>query len=64
MADVTTVHVTYDPETKAGTGFTGRKVKGTIHWVAAPYREDRRKCASMRIWWTRKKASIIRKTGP
>ena len=35
--NVTTVHVTYDPETKAGTGFTGRKVKGTIHWVAAPY---------------------------
>jgi glutaminyl-tRNA synthetase len=23
----------YDPETKCGTGFTGRKVKGTIHWV-------------------------------
>ena len=32
---VTAVHVTYDPETKAGTGFTGRKVKGTIHWVPA-----------------------------
>ncbi|MFR8546638.1 MAG: glutamine--tRNA ligase, partial [[Clostridium] scindens] len=27
----------YDPETKCGSGFTGRKVKGTIHWVAAPY---------------------------
>ncbi|MDD4690849.1 glutamine--tRNA ligase/YqeY domain fusion protein [Eubacterium aggregans] len=26
---------TYDPETKSGTGFTGRKVKGTIHWVSA-----------------------------
>ncbi|WP_234987255.1 glutamine--tRNA ligase/YqeY domain fusion protein [Bacillus sinesaloumensis] len=26
---------TYDPETKSGTGFTGRKVKGTIHWVEA-----------------------------
>lgn len=35
--NVTTVHVTYDPETKAGTGFTGRKVKGTIHWVPASY---------------------------
>ena len=34
---VTTVHVTYDPETKQGSGFTGRKVKGTIHWVPAPY---------------------------
>lgn len=31
------VHCTYDPETKCGTGFTGRKVKGTIHWVPAPY---------------------------
>lgn len=30
---VTEVHCTYDPETKCGTGFTGRKVKGTIHWV-------------------------------
>jgi len=29
------VHCTYDPETKSGTGFTGRKVKGTIHWVEA-----------------------------
>ncbi|MCQ2507757.1 MAG: glutamine--tRNA ligase/YqeY domain fusion protein [Dorea sp.] len=34
---VTVVHGTYDPETKSGSGFTGRKVKGTIHWVAAPY---------------------------
>lgn len=32
---VTLVHCTYDPETKCGTGFTGRKVKGTIHWVPA-----------------------------
>ena len=31
--NVTVVHCTYDPETKAGSGFTGRKVKGTIHWV-------------------------------
>ncbi|KLU67090.1 glutamine--tRNA ligase [Desulfosporosinus acididurans] len=29
------LHCTYDPETKSGTGFTGRKVKGTIHWVDA-----------------------------
>ena len=34
---VTEIHCTYDPETKCGTGFTGRKVKGTIHWVAKPY---------------------------
>ena len=34
---VTEIHCTYDPETKSGSGFAGRKVKGTIHWVAAPY---------------------------
>ena len=34
------VHCTYDPETKAGSGFTGRKVKGTIHWVPASYAID------------------------
>ena len=33
--EVTVVHCTYDPETKSGSGFTGRKVKGTIHWVDA-----------------------------
>ncbi|MBZ9609443.1 glutamine--tRNA ligase/YqeY domain fusion protein [Clostridium estertheticum] len=27
------IHCTYDPETKSGSGFTGRKVKGTIHFV-------------------------------
>ena len=31
--NVTVIHATYDPETKSGSGFTGRKVKGTIHWV-------------------------------
>ena len=29
------LHCTYDPETKSGSGFEGRKVKGTIHWVDA-----------------------------
>lgn len=29
------LHCTYDLETKSGSGFTGRKVKGTIHWVDA-----------------------------
>jgi glutaminyl-tRNA synthetase len=33
--EVVELHCTYDPETKSGTGFTGRKVKGTIHWVDA-----------------------------
>ena len=32
---VSVVHCTYDPETKSGSGFEGRKVKGTIHWVDA-----------------------------
>ena len=34
---VTEVHVTYDPETRSGSGFEGRKVKGTIHWVSAQH---------------------------
>ena len=33
--NVTVVHCTYDPETKSGSGFNARKIKGTIHWVAA-----------------------------
>ncbi|MDD3570292.1 MAG: glutamine--tRNA ligase/YqeY domain fusion protein [Lachnospiraceae bacterium] len=33
--NVTEVHCTYDPETKSGSGFEGRKVKGTLHWVCA-----------------------------
>ncbi len=33
--EVIELHCTYDPETKSGSGFTGRKVKGTIHWVDA-----------------------------
>ncbi|MDF2815639.1 MAG: glutamine--tRNA ligase/YqeY domain fusion protein [Paenibacillus sp.] len=32
---VVELRCTYDPETKSGSGFTGRKVKGTIHWVEA-----------------------------
>ena len=33
--NVVEIHGTYDPETKSGSGFTGRKVKGTVHWVDA-----------------------------
>lgn len=33
--EVVELRCTYDPETKSGSGFTGRKVKGTIHWVDA-----------------------------
>ncbi|WP_331654071.1 glutamine--tRNA ligase/YqeY domain fusion protein [Anaerotignum propionicum] len=32
---VVEVHCTYDPETRSGSGFEGRKVKGTLHWVSA-----------------------------
>ncbi|OOO00423.1 MAG: glutamine--tRNA ligase [Epulopiscium sp. Nele67-Bin004] len=32
--NVVEIHCTYDPETKSGSGFTGRKVKATIHWVS------------------------------
>ena len=35
--NVTEIHCTYDPETRSGSGFTGRKVKGTIHWVSAAH---------------------------
>ena len=33
--EIIAVHATYDPETKSGSGFSERKVKGTIHWVNA-----------------------------
>ncbi|HKM04247.1 MAG TPA: glutamine--tRNA ligase/YqeY domain fusion protein [Lachnospiraceae bacterium] len=33
FGQVVEVHCTYDVKTKCGTGFTERKVKGTIHWV-------------------------------
>ena len=35
--EVVELRCTYDPETKSGSGFTGRKVKGTIHWVDAAH---------------------------
>jgi len=35
--EVTELRCTYDPATKSGSGFTGRKVKGTIHWVDASH---------------------------
>ncbi len=33
--NIVELHCTYDIETKSGSGFTGRKVKGTIHWIDA-----------------------------
>ena len=35
--EVIELHCTYDPETKGGKAPDGRKVKGTIHWVAAEH---------------------------
>lgn len=32
-----TIHCTYDPESKSGGATSGRKIKGTIHWVSAPH---------------------------
>lgn len=33
--EITEIHCTYDPLTRSGSGFDGRKVKGTLHWVCA-----------------------------
>ena len=44
--NVTEVHCTYDPETRSGSGFTARKVKGTIHWVSAAHAV----CAEVRLY--------------
>lgn len=37
--NITEIHVTYDPESKSGSGTEAskRKVKGTIHWVSIPH---------------------------
>ncbi len=35
--NIVEIRCTYDPETKSGSGFTGRKVKGTIHWVSVKH---------------------------
>lgn len=44
--EVTELHCTYDPETKSGTGRSGRKVKATIHWVSAAHSGE----AEVRLW--------------
>jgi len=38
--EVTEVHCSYDPETRSGGPQTGRKVKGTLHWVSALHALD------------------------
>lgn len=35
--EVLEVHCTYDPETRSGGEGSGRKVKGTLHWVSADH---------------------------
>lgn len=35
--EIIELRCSYDSETKSGTGFTGRKVKGTLHWVSAKH---------------------------
>lgn len=40
QGNVIELRCTYDPETKSGTGFTGRKVKGTLHWVEATHANE------------------------
>lgn len=34
---ITEIYCTYDPETKSGQDTSGKKVKGTIHWVSVPH---------------------------
>src|SRR5699024_5978823 len=38
--NVVELRCTYDKETKSGSGFTGRKVKGTLHWVEARHGKE------------------------
>jgi glutaminyl-tRNA synthetase len=35
--EITEIHATYDPDTKSGEDISGKKVKGTIHWVSAEH---------------------------
>lgn len=38
--EITEVHCTYDPETRSGSDTSGKKVKGTLHWVSAQHAID------------------------
>jgi glutaminyl-tRNA synthetase len=44
--EILELHCSYDVETKSGSGFEGRKVKGTIHWVNA----DTAVCAEVHLY--------------
>src|SRR5690606_5172512 len=34
---ITEVYCTYDPQTRSGQDTSGKKIKGTIHWVSVPH---------------------------
>lgn len=38
--EITELRCSYDPDTRSGSGTSGRKVKGTIHWVSATHALD------------------------
>ncbi len=38
--EITEIHCTYDPETRSGQDTSGRRIKGTIHWVSAPHAKE------------------------
>ncbi len=38
--NITTIHCTYDPESRSGLPGAARKVKGTLHWVSAQHAVD------------------------
>jgi len=38
--EIVELRCTYDPESKSGSSLSGRKVKGTIHWVSAAHAVD------------------------
>ena len=37
QGNITEIHCSYDPQTKSGADTSGKKVKGTLHWVSAPH---------------------------
>lgn len=53
------LHCTYDVETKSGSGFTGRKVKGTIHWVDAKALYRRSSACTNRSFWMTKRTKML-----
>lgn len=44
--EISEIHCTYDPQTRSGQDTSGRRIKGTIHWVSIPHAEE----AEVRIY--------------